>query len=80
MSDPADRHPLPDSDEARHGELPETAEREKGRGDDDERAVQPRQPAANPDGEPYPSAGDAFQQDRRDHQDRGQGDIATDHA
>ena len=28
-------HPLPGSGEARHDEIPETAEREKGRGDDD---------------------------------------------
>lgn len=48
-----DRHPLPGSDEARHNEIPENAEREKGRGDDSEPVVQPRKPAVNPDGEPY---------------------------
>lgn len=56
MSGPAgkgERHPLPGSDEARHGEVPETYEREKGQGDDDEQAVQPRRPAVNPNGEPY---------------------------
>lgn len=46
-------HPLPASDEARHGEIPEGAEREKGVGADPEEAVQPRRPAVNPDGEPY---------------------------
>lgn len=50
---PGDRHPLPGSDEARHNEIPENAEREKGHGDDPEPVVQPRKPAVNPDGEPY---------------------------
>jgi hypothetical protein len=45
-------HPLPASDEARHGEIPETLEREKGRGDDAAGVVQP-DGAVNPDGEPY---------------------------
>jgi len=46
-------HPLPESDEARHNEIPEQAEREKGHGEEGKAAVQPLQPAANPDGEPY---------------------------
>ena len=46
-------HPLPQSDEARHNEIPERIEQEKGRGEEGEAAVQPSQPAANPDGEPY---------------------------
>jgi hypothetical protein len=46
-------HPLPASDEARHGEIPESVEAEKGRGDDDEAAVAPAGEAVNPDGEPY---------------------------
>ncbi|MEA3003993.1 MAG: hypothetical protein QOH81_2781 [Sphingomonadales bacterium] len=45
-------HPLPASDEARHGEIPETLEREKGRGDDEAGVVQP-DGAVNPDGAPY---------------------------
>ena len=46
-------HPLPESGEARHNEIPESAEKEKGVGDEGEAVVQPTQPAANPDGEPY---------------------------
>jgi hypothetical protein len=46
-------HPLPESDEARHNEVPERAEKEKGRGEEGQPGVQPTQPAANPDGEPY---------------------------
>jgi hypothetical protein len=46
-------HPLPASDEARHGEIPESAEAEKGRGDDDAAVVAPGGTAVNPDGEPY---------------------------
>jgi hypothetical protein len=45
-------HPLPGSDEARHNEIPEDAEAEKGRGDDPAPVVQP-EGAVNPDGEPY---------------------------
>lgn len=44
-------HPLPGSGEARHHEIPETLEREKGRGDDPA-VIQP-DGAVNPDGEPY---------------------------
>ena len=46
-------HPLPASDEARHGEIPETAERRKGEGDDDPTVVTPSPEGANPDGSPY---------------------------
>jgi hypothetical protein len=45
-------HPLPGSGEARHDEIPEELEREKGRGDDAAETVQP-DGAVNPDGEPY---------------------------
>jgi hypothetical protein len=50
---PHERHPLPDSGEARHDEIPEPLEREKGRGDDAAGTIQPALPAVNPDGEPY---------------------------
>lgn len=46
-------HPLPASEEARHDEIPEHLEREKGRGDDSKALVQPQNEAVNPDGEPY---------------------------
>lgn len=46
-------HPLPESDEARHNEIPEGIEEEKGQGDEGKAAIQPSRPAANPDGEPY---------------------------
>lgn len=46
-------HPLPDSDEARHNEIPEDLAEEKGRGDDSKPVVQPGRDAVNPDGEPY---------------------------
>ena len=45
-------HPLPESDEARHHEIPEQIEREKGRGEEGRRVVQPNPEAVNPDGEP----------------------------
>ena len=48
-------HPLPASDEARHGEIPEHLERDKGEGDDARDAVQPADEAVNPDGAPYSS-------------------------
>ncbi|WP_146193591.1 hypothetical protein [Sphingosinicella humi] len=47
------RHPLPASDEARHGEIPEPLEREKGTGDDDSAVVQPGEEAVDPDGKLY---------------------------
>jgi hypothetical protein len=46
-------HPLPGSEEARHKEIPEHAERDKGRGDDPAAVVQPEPDAVNPDGESY---------------------------
>jgi hypothetical protein len=51
-----DGHPLPESEEARHNEVPEEDESRKGEGDDGKRAVQATRPV-NPDGEPY-QAGD----------------------
>jgi hypothetical protein len=48
-------HPLPGSDEARHAEIPEHLEREKGHGDDSGPAIQPPGDAVAPDGEPYRS-------------------------
>ena len=47
------RHPLPRSEEARHDEIPEHIEREKGQGDDSAEAVQPAKTPVAPDGEPY---------------------------
>jgi hypothetical protein len=49
-------HPLPESEEARHNEIPEEAEDRKGEGEDGQAAVQATRPV-NPDGEPY-QAGD----------------------
>jgi len=46
-------HPLPASAEARHDEIPEELEAEKGLGDDSEGVIQPAGEAVNPDGEPY---------------------------
>ena len=46
-------HPTPGSDEARHGEIPEGLEEDKGRGEDSPAVVQPGREAVNPDGEPY---------------------------
>jgi hypothetical protein len=46
-------HPTPGSDEARHGEIPEGLEADKGRGEDPAAVVQPGREAVNPDGEPY---------------------------
>ena len=46
-------HPLPASDEARHNEIPEQLEAEKGRGDDAPPVATPGRTAVNPDGEPY---------------------------
>ena len=80
----AKRHPLPRSDEARHSEIPEHLEQEKGCGDDARAAVQPAGEPVAPDGEPYRSAdpgrapvaedgADELAQDQAAHQDRGQG-------
>jgi hypothetical protein len=73
-------HPLPGSGEARHDEIPEHLEREKGRGDDPRPVVQPPGDAVAPDGEPYPSGpertpeseADEVKADQAAHQDRGQ--------
>jgi hypothetical protein len=47
------RHPLPQSGEARHDEIPETLEREKGVGEDAERIVQPSSEPVTPEGKTY---------------------------
>lgn len=49
-------HPLPESDEARHDLIPESAEHEKGVGDEGADAIQPGRAAVNPDGESYEQA------------------------
>lgn len=46
-------HPLPASGEARHGEIPEDLEREKGVGDDPRPVATPDPHAVDPDGTPY---------------------------
>ena len=46
-------HPLPESDEARHNELPETIEEAKGKGAEGREAIQPHPTGVNPDGKPY---------------------------
>jgi hypothetical protein len=48
-------HPLPESEESRRGEVPESLELAKGEGDDGKAAVQADPCAVNPDGEPYPT-------------------------
>jgi len=48
-------HPLPESEESRRGEVPESLEEAKGEGEDGKEAVQADPVAANPDGEPYPT-------------------------
>ena len=57
-------HPLPESDEARHREIPETIEQEKGRGEEGREVVQPDPTGVNPNGQP----------DRYDDLGRGPGD------
>jgi hypothetical protein len=47
-------HPLPDSAEAREGEIPEHLVREKGHGDDAHAPARPERDAVAPDGERYP--------------------------
>ena len=56
-------HPLPRSDEARHDEIPEHLERDKGRGDDSEARVQPAADPVTPDGETYRDDGAAAADD-----------------
>ena len=46
-------HPLPGSGEARHNEIPESVEADKGRGQDPEQITTPYPDGVNPDGEPY---------------------------
>jgi hypothetical protein len=72
-------HPLPSSEEARHDEIPEHLEREKGCGDDPAGAVQPAADPVNPDGKPYAEGPPDRAEDESDvrdgqaaHQDRGQ--------
>lgn len=48
-------HPLPQSDEARHGEIPEHLEAEKGEGEEGETGSAGERPAVEPDGTPYPA-------------------------
>lgn len=52
-----ERHPLPASDEARHGEVPEHLREEKGEGDDSAPLVQPAGRPVAPDGQPYGKPG-----------------------
>ncbi|MDT9601002.1 hypothetical protein [Sphingosinicella rhizophila] len=49
-------HPLPESDEARHEEIPGDLERKKGRGEDGKAKIQATPEAVLPDGTPYPGA------------------------
>lgn len=53
MTGPKSGHPLPASDEAQRGQVPERAEREKGSGEDS--AAPSRTDYADPDGTPYRS-------------------------
>lgn len=46
-------HPLPDSVEAREGEIPEHLVREKGHGDDEHAPSRPSEERTSPDGERY---------------------------
>jgi hypothetical protein len=46
-------HPLPGSGEARHNEIPEGLEHEKGLGQDPAEVTSPHPGSVNPDGEPY---------------------------
>ena len=48
------RHPLPRSREARHGEIPERDEQQKGEGSDPAEPVQPAADAVDPRGRSYP--------------------------
>lgn len=48
-------HPLPESEESRRGEVPESLEQAKGEGEDGKDPVQADPVAADPDGEPYPT-------------------------
>ena len=46
-------HPLPESEEARHNEIPEDLERKKGRGEEGRDVVSPHPTGVDPDGETY---------------------------
>ena len=46
-------HPLPASGEARHNEIPEGVEQEKGRGQDPAEITTPHPDGVDPDGQPY---------------------------
>ncbi len=75
-------HPLPASGEARHDKIPEHVERDKGRGDDARKIIQPDPEAANHDGKKYPYDGsdvgtEAFAKDQASHQVRGQSIAKT---
>jgi hypothetical protein len=48
-------HPLPESEESRRGEVPESLERAKDGGEDEGEASRPEGIAMDPDGEPYPT-------------------------
>jgi len=52
---PGTGHPLPESKEARHGEVPEHLEEEKGKGEDGAEMVTPEPHGVAPDGEAYPA-------------------------
>lgn len=46
-------HPLPESEEARHGEIPDSVADKKGLGDDGRARVAPTPTGVDPDGMPY---------------------------
>lgn len=81
-------HPLPASGEARHEEIPEHLEREKGRGDDSKAIVQPQDEAVTPDGEPYRNDdlgrgpetidGGSKEGDTAEHRNKGVGEAGRD--
>ena len=48
-----ERHPLPKSDEARHNQIPEDLEQEKGHGGEGREVVSPHPAAVDPDRKPY---------------------------
>jgi hypothetical protein len=76
MSEGGKGHPLPGSGEARHGEIPEGIEADKGRGQDPEEIVSPDPDGMNPDGGPYRY--DVAQESRAPHGSAlsgGQGDL-----
>jgi hypothetical protein len=50
---PGSGHPLPESKEARHGEVPEHLEEEKGKGEDGAEFATPHPEGVTPSGRPY---------------------------